>query len=141
VIKDLSTLSEIQSEWQGVENLRKRLKVDAMASFAMPPLGGDYPFALGKAAQNLPFIHACSVLNEVLIALEAEGHFVCKSRFLGALVKSSKQVLPWINYSLIEKVVDERNGVAHRGELLEQEVCWKYVDAIRIELVNWRVVT
>lgn len=141
MIQDPSTLAEIKTEWRRVENLRKSLKVDAMASFAMPVLGGHYPFTLAQAAQNLPFIHACSVLNEVLLALAKEGCFVCNSIFLGKLLKSGETALTWINYSLIEKVVDERNGVAHRGQLLEQEVCWKYVDAIRIELVGWSIVT
>lgn len=66
MIKDTLTLKEIRKEWQGVEKLRDSLSLDAMASFAMPTLGGHYPFTLAKAAQNLPFIHACAVLNVVL---------------------------------------------------------------------------
>jgi len=141
VIKDPSTLVEIRKEWQGVEKLSAHLVLDAMASASMPVLGGRYPFALAKAAQNLPFIHACSVLNKVLETLSSEGHFVCKSRFLGALVKSSKTELPWADYQLIKKAVSERNDVAHKGNLVDKEECLRYIDAIRIELVNWSIIT
>jgi hypothetical protein len=140
VIKDLATLSEIGTEWHGVQKLVQRLKVDAMTAFATTPLGGYYPFFLAKAAQNLPLVHACSVLNHVLIALESEGHFVCKRTFLGALMESSKKALPWVNFSRIKQVVKDRNGIAHSGKLLEQELCWKYVDAIQVELVSWGIV-
>ena len=80
------------------------------------------------------------MLNVVLETLSSEGHFVSKSRFLGALVKSSKTALPWINHQLIKKVVKERNDVAHKSNLVEKEECLKYIGAIRIELVNWDII-
>ncbi len=88
MIRDEATLSEIKNNWNGVEALREKLQVSAFASVGT--IGGTYPFALSNAAHNLPFIHAFSVLNEVLIALEKEGHFRCNSRFLGKLLKESK---------------------------------------------------
>ena len=140
MIKDPTTLSDIRAEWEGVENLRLTLRVSAMASFTFSALGGIYPFALAKAAQNLPFIHACSVLNNALKALADEGCFSCKAPTLGPLVKSSKSALPWANYPLIKAAIDDRNEVAHEGKLLEKDVCWKHIDAIRSELLNWGVV-
>jgi hypothetical protein len=141
MIKDNSILTEIKMEWQGVEKLRDSLSLDAMVSFAMPTLGGHYPFKLAKAAQNLPFIHACAVLNVVLETLSTEGQFASKSRFLGALVNASKTSLPWVDYSLIKKAVKERNDVAHNGYLVEKEECLNYIAAIRAELVNWAIIT
>ena len=127
-------------EWQGVEKLSDSLSPEAMVSFAVPS-DGYYPFKLAKAAQNLPFIHACAVLNIVLKTLSDEGHFVSNSSFLGALVKDSKTSLSWIDYQLIKKAVKERNDVAHKGHLVEKEECFKYIDAIRAELVKWRIIT
>lgn len=141
MIKDTLTLNEIRKEWQGVEKLRDSLSLDAMVSFSMPVLGGHYPLALSKAAQNLPFIHACSVLNVVLETLSSEGHFKSRSRFLGALLESSKTVLPWVDHKLIKEAVKQRNNVAHKGNLVEREESLKYINAIRVELVAWSIIT
>ncbi len=73
MIKDTNTLSELRKDWNGVEALRNKLQVSAFASMGV--VGGSFPFTLSNAAHNLPFIHAFSVLNEALIALEKEGHF------------------------------------------------------------------
>ncbi len=137
-IKDVDTLSEIKHDWNGVEALREKLQVSAFASMGM--LGGLFPFALSNAAHNLPFIHAFSVLNDVLITLDKEGHFKCGSIYLGALVKASETALPWNNFSTIKIGVGRRNDVAHRADLLEREECWKYVDAIKLELSSWGIV-
>jgi hypothetical protein len=80
------------------------------------------------------------VLNEVLIALEKEGHFKCKSIFIGNLLEASKKVLPWKDFSTIKTGVGRRNDVAHRADLLERGECWKYVEAIKLELSSWGVV-
>ena len=139
MIKDTDTLSEIKNDWNGVEALREKLQVSAFASMGM--LGdGIFPFTLSNAAHNLPFIHAFSVLNEVLIALEKEGHFKCKSIFLGKLLEASERVLTWKDFSTIEAGVGRRNDVAHRADLLERKECWKYVDAIKLELSSWGIV-
>lgn len=138
MIKDTNTLSEIRKDWNGVEALRNKLQVSAFASMGV--LGGSFPFTLSNAAHNLPFIHAFSVLNEALIVLEKEGHFKCKSIFLGKLLKASEMVLPWKDFSTIETGVGRRNDVAHRADLLERKECWKYVDAIKLELSTWGIV-
>lgn len=138
MIKDTSTLSEIRKDWDGVETLRNKLQVSAFASAGM--LGGIFPFTLSNAAHNLPFIHAFSVLNEVLIALERKGCFKCKSIFLGELLEASEMALPWKDFSTIETGVDRRNDVAHRADLLERKECWGYVDAIKLELSSWGIV-
>lgn len=70
----------------------------------MGVLGGVFPFALANAAHNLPFIHAFSVLNDVLEQLASEGHFNCGSHFLGELVKKSEDALPWQDFRLITAV-------------------------------------
>jgi len=138
VIKDSNTLFEIQKDWSGVEKLRSKLQVSAFASMGV--IGGIFPFALSNAAHNLPFIHAYSILNEVLITLEKEGHFKCNSIFIGKLLGASEKALSWNNFSTIETGVGRRNDVAHRADLLERKECWEYVDAIKLELSSWGIV-
>ena len=141
MIRDPAVLAEMEKEWQGVEALRKSLKLDAMVAFAMPMFGGHYPRTLSRAANNLPFVHACSVLNEVLITLADEGRFPSRSRFLGALVKASEKALPWVDFPLMQQIVNDRNDVAHRGKLLDENVCWSHIEAIHVQLSQWRIVS
>jgi len=137
VIRDPNALAEIQQSWAGVEALRSTLQVSAAASMGI--IGGAFPFALSNAAHNLPFIHAYAVLNDVLEQLADEGHFNCKSIFLGELLKRSEQALQWQDFALIRAGAARRNDVAHRGQLLERGDCWKYVDAVKAELSAWAV--
>ena len=137
MIRDTTALAEVRQGWTGVEVLRSRLQVSAAASEGV--IGGSFPFALANAAHNLPFIHAFAVLNDVLEQLSDEGHFRCKSIFLGELLRNSEKTLPWQDYALISAGAGRRNDVAHRGELLERGDCWKYVDAVKTELSAWGV--
>ena len=134
MIRDATVLAEIQQNWAGVEALRAKLQRSAFATFSMPTIGGIFPFALADAAHNLPFIHAYAVLNDALKQLRDEGHFACNCFFLGALLKASQNVLAWRDFALISQGVTRRNEVAHRGQLLNRADCWKYVDAVKVEL-------
>lgn len=138
MIHDSVALAEVRSGWAGVEVLRERLQRSAFSSQCVT--GGRFPFALANAAHNLPFIHAFAVLNDVLEQLASEGHFDCKSHYLGALLTSSETALPWRNFTLIKAGVNRRNDVAHRGQLLERGDCWRYIDAIKEELSAWGLV-
>jgi hypothetical protein len=138
VISDTTVRAEVRQSWAGLEALRVRLNVSAFASGGV--IGGSFPFALLDAAHNLPFVHAYAILNDVLEQLATEGHFRCKSIFLGALIGMSETALPWQDFVLISTGVTRRNDVAHRGELLDRSDCWKYVDAIKVELSAWGVI-
>ena len=116
MISDKSAADEVKKNWAGVEALRGKLKRSAFASTGV--VGGVFPFALADAAHNLPFIHAYGVLNEVLGQLESEGHFTCKSHFLGALLKTSENAIPWQDFDAINAGLELRNKVAHAGLLL-----------------------
>ena len=110
MIGDKDALVEIRQSWAGVEALRERLKVSAFASMGL--IGGTFPFALSNAAHNLPFIHAYSVLNDVLVLLAGEGRFKCRSIFLGELLKKSEAALPWQEFSFIQRGASRRNDRA-----------------------------
>ena len=137
MIQDATALAEVQKNWAGVEAMGVRLQVGAVAS--MGGLGGAFPFRLLDAAYNLPFMHACSVLNDVLLQLAIETPFPHKLRTLGYLVKVSKAALSWQDYTGIKAVVSRRNAVAHRGQLLDRQECQKYIDAIKVELQAWHI--
>lgn len=138
MIRDSITLAEVQSGWAGVEVLRERLQRSAFASQGV--IAGSFPFSLANAAHNLPFIHAFAVLNDVLEQLASEGHFSCKSHFLGALLAKSEKALPWCDYMLISAGLKLRNDVAHRGHLIERGDCWRYIDAVKTELSAWGII-
>jgi hypothetical protein len=97
------------------------------------------PLSVSDAAHNLPFLHAYSVLNDTLQQLASEGKFTCKSIFLGKLLAESEKVLPWNDFALIKSGVDRRNDLAHRGDVLPRGDCWKYIDAIKTELMLWGI--
>lgn len=101
VIRDTTALAEVRQSWAGVEALRSRLQVSAFASVGV--IGGRFPFVLANAAHNLPFIHAYAVLNDVLEQLADEGHFTCKSIFLGKLLKKSEKALPWQDFAFRQR--------------------------------------
>ena len=138
MIRNAAELAEVRKNWEGVEALRERIQRSAFASMGV--IGGSFPVALVNAAHNLPFFHACGVLERALWVLAHEGHFRCKSKYLGPLLEASEHTLPWQDYALIKTGVDRRNGVAHHGQLLDRGECWKYVDAIKAELQSWRIV-
>ena len=140
MIQDTSRLSDLRMDWAGVEALQSSLRRDAIASVAFSLLGGHYPRRLSNAAENLPFLHACSVLNDVLLELSAQGMFNRSYRTLGALVKSSKSALPWRSYRTITKVVNDRNTLAHKGILIDAEKCRINIESIKAELHAWKIV-
>ena len=137
MIRDANALSEVRKGWAGVEALRARLQRSAFGALGVA--GGEFPFALADAAHNLPFVHAYAVLNDVLLQLATEGHFACKSIFLGELLKMSRSVLPWQDFAVVSTGAARRNDVAHRGELLGRGDCWSFIDAIKTELSAWGV--
>jgi hypothetical protein len=137
MIKDLAVLQEVQNSWRGVEALRDKLQRALLGSFAQ---GASFAIFAADAAHNLPFVHACAVLNDVLEQLKEEKHFQCKSFFLGKLLAASEAKLPWTNFDTIREAATRRNAVAHRGEVLPRKDCWRYIDAIKSELVTWNIV-
>ena len=86
-------------------------------------------------AHNLPFLHACGVLNEALRAVDGSR------RTLGALVEEYKPPkLPWVDYDGITEIVQKRNDLAYEGLLLPRGNCWRYMSTIEAELRAWSVI-
>ena len=137
MISNSTALQELRESWNGVRKLRSKVQVSLLGSFAQ---GGSAAIFAADIAHNLPFIHACSVLNDVLLQLRDESHFKCTRFFLGSLMAASKSRLPWTDFDLVKEGVDWRNADAHHGDIVPRGDCWKYIDAIERELINWNIV-
>jgi hypothetical protein len=137
LIADEVTLAELRAMWRGVQLLRDRIQMSGMGAFAM---GSVFHQPMQDVANNLPFIHGCSVLGDSLRQLANEGHFECRSIFLGKLFAASEGAIPWTDRDLIRQAIESRNGIAHRGEVIPRAECWRFLDAIRTELQGWGVV-
>ncbi len=135
MISDNAVLEEIRQSWVGVKVLRDKLKRSLSGSLTVSP----FAIFIADSANNLPLVHAYAVLNDVLKQLAKEDRFCCNSIFLGRLLEASKEKLPWKNFALIKEGVCRRNDVAHKGEVLPRADCWKYIDAIKEQLVEWRI--
>ena len=138
MIQDPVVVNEIKASWNGVIALREKFKGAIAGSISM---GGTFAIYVADAVHNLPFIHACSVLNYTLLQLTKEGHLKCNGIFLGKLVKDSKKDLRWNNYDLILELVKKRNDIAHQGKILKRGDCWRYIDAIENQLISWNILT
>ncbi len=110
MIKDAAELDRVQKEWAVVCDLRGRIKVNL---FAGAGLFGHFSHFLANCANNLPFLHACSLLNDALLQVRDEGVFQCNNRTLGALVKAAEQNLTWADYAAVKEIVKKRNDLAH----------------------------
>lgn len=139
VISDTIVLNELRACWSGVRALQETIRKNTVFAFARGggPSGGN----LASIAENVSLVLACSVLNDALEQLRDEGHFSCGGRFLGTLHDKSKNILPWVDWDLIDTVIEDRNGLAHKAKVIPREDCLKYVDAIEQELRAWSVIS
>jgi hypothetical protein len=136
VIADPTVAATVKADWSGVLALRGRVTRAILGSIGAAP---SAIFA-ADAVHNVPLLHAYSVLNDVLVQLEKEGHFRCKTFLLGALLQASEHKLTWLEFDVIAMGVSRRNDLAHRGDVIPRGECWKYIDAVQKQLVSWKLV-
>jgi hypothetical protein len=72
MIKNQTILEEQRKSWNGVRELRSMIQAVLMASMG----ASGAAIFLADAAHNLPFLHACGVLNDVLERLAKEQVFM-----------------------------------------------------------------
>ncbi len=138
MIKDRSRLVVYQKEWNSVREFQN--KIQRHLSAASTGIGGVVSHDLRDISHNLVLLFAFSVLEDVLKQMEAEGIFNEKRNVLGKLMNSSRTVIPWSDYDLVDEAREKRNGIAHEQNLIYRVDCWKYVNAIENELVSWRLI-
>lgn len=91
---------------------------------------------------NLPLVLAFAVLDQVLDELIDQGTIPRPSGrrpLLGAKMTESRSHLPWRDYQIVDEGREARNGIAHRGELVNRTDSLKFVDAIENELHAWSI--
>lgn len=139
MIKNLSVLTYIRKEWQGVRSRQTSIFVGLAASWGLGT--GVFPHKVADISYSLVLIFAYSVLGNVLRQLGEEGFFTLpKKDTLGALMHNSKTQLPWVNFSEIDRGRCKRNDVAHKDFVPPRGESWKYIDEIEKELVNWQII-
>src|SRR5262245_31151337 len=121
MIQDSAQLAEARENWAGIVLMRKEL--DASAFAAPGAIPGLFPFALYKAAHNLPLVQAYAVLNDVLEQVAKEKNWKYQGRLLGRLLDEAKSVLAWVNAGLVETGKLARDDVAHHYQLAEAADC------------------
>ena len=90
---------------------------------------------------HLPFLLAYAVLDQVLGELVHQGSIPCQGRchLLGAKMAVSKSVLRWQDYALVENGRTVRNMLAHEAMLIDSKQCFRFIDAIEVELKAWGI--
>lgn len=137
MITDATTLADMQASWTGALGVQARIKRDSMGAFTM---GRHFPRFTADAAHNVPFLLACGVLNDVLLALRDQGAFASKQRTLDGLMADSRGSLAWLNYARMDQIKDARNALAHDGKMLSRGDCWAAIDDIGRQLIGWGIV-
>jgi hypothetical protein len=137
MVTNKTVLNELRKSWNGVRKIRNKVQRSLLASHAQ---GASSVILIADIAHNLTFIHAYSVLNDVLLQIRNEKRFKCTSFFLRPLMKASKDKLSWNNFNIVMEGVERRNDIAHKGKIIPRGDCWKYIDAIEKELVSWNII-
>lgn len=137
MIRDTQVRCEIEQEWNAV----RKLCADSHR-LAMLPVGAIINETPPESFYNLPLVLAFAVLERVLTQLgderaipEAPG----RRPPLGARMGESKEALRWQDYALVERGRNKRNDLAHKATLVQRADCFKFIDAIEVELRAWGV--
>ena len=138
MITDLEVLADVQATWRTVLSTRDFIARNLAGTGTIGGIPPSHEFR--NLAYGLCLLFACSVLQDTLSALRCQGAFACGRGELGALLKASRNSLPWTNYDLVFEAKERRNAIAHAQAVIERGDTWRYIDAIEAELRAWRIV-
>ena len=139
MITDAAFVSDIVNEWSAIAQLRRQWNRTTMVG----AMGGStvVSFAPRDEFYNLPLVLAYCTLDNVLGELVEQGTIPRTRRnMLGDKMVSAKDVLPWIDYALIDTGRRARNDLAHKSQLVGKQDCITYVEAIGAQLRAWNIV-
>ena len=136
MIKDANEKARLVNDWAVVRRLCAN---PPSYVIGMPPV--IVTEARDDRYYNLPLVLAYGVIDSVLEELWKQGKFSAKKKRPGLkdLMLGSEKVLPWKDYKFVDAGRCDRNKVAHDGKLLSKTDCFKYIDAIEVELKVWGV--
>lgn len=138
MIQDKVKQADYQKEWNSVRKFQNRIQANLNASGMMFGTGATH--AIRDISHNLVLLFAFSVFEDVLKQLKAEKYFISDNNNLGNLMHKSQNHLPWQNFTLVDEARERRNEIAHDQTIFPRDDCWKYIDAIENELVQWGVI-
>ena len=97
MIVDPSKLLSIQSDWQGVLQMRDRVRHLVLSTFAYDEIHSPI---FGNILYNLPLVLAFDVLTQVLLLARDEGRFTNSQPQLEDLMDGARTSLPWNDWQL-----------------------------------------
>lgn len=137
MIVDPNSLATFQAEWQGVIQMRERMRHLVVSTFAFDAKKSP---AFGDLFYNLPFLLAFDVLKQVLLQAREEGLFTASRHRLSDLMDSAKGALSWVDWQHLHEAVKRRNEVAHNGKLFGDIQCLQDIADIEAQLVAWNII-
>ena len=136
MIADKYVKQDLRESWSTVLSTKEMVKANIVWAFA----GGGYTSKQFRDLSfNLTLLFGFSVVERALTQMRDEGKFNSASSQLSTLMEKSKNKIPWINYDLIDEARNIRNDIAHKQQWIEQSECFRYLDGIEMELINWGV--
>ena len=137
MIVNTSSIPDLQVEWDGVIQMRERMKSLVVVTFANGAITAP---ALAKVVYNLPLLLAFDVLKQALQQAKLDGRFSCPRDQLGVLMDHAKPTLPWIDWDRLREGVRRRNGVAHDGKLFDSHQCLQDIANVEAQLTAWGII-
>jgi hypothetical protein len=137
MIANPNSLATLQTEWQGVIQMRERMRHLVVSTFAFDAKKSP---AFGDLLYNLPFLLAFDVLKHVLLQAREEGLFTASRHRLSDLMDSAKEALSWVDWQCLWEGMKRRNEVAHDGKLFGDIQCLQYIADIEAQLVAWGII-
>lgn len=137
MIADNTILENLRAEWHTVEKIQQNIDYDYrwIQQFGTQ-LHPDY----GDLAASLCLVFALSILEHALIQMRDEGLFVCPSNQLSRLMAASSNAgIPWIDFSFMNKIREQRNYIAHKNVRLPESESRKLVEAVGSQLAAWGI--
>jgi hypothetical protein len=138
MIANSSSLATLQAEWQGVVQMRERIRHLVLSTFA---LDANKSPAFGDVLYNLPLVLAFDVLGHALLEASDDERFAASRHELGNLMDRAKTALEWIDWQGLREGVKRRNEPAQNEKLFGDSQCLYYMAVIEAQLVAWGILT
>lgn len=138
MITDISALTDLKKDWGGINRLLSVIKGTGYILPSGELICMDHP----PESYNIPFLLSYGVLENTLLTFHAQGIFIFQEKkTLNNLMEASRPNLLWKAFDIVNGGRIARNKLAHEAVLLTKDECIRFVDAIRLELVGWSILS
>jgi hypothetical protein len=141
MLTDPEALQHIRDSWKTVRILQARINtIHTPTIFSVVPVADNFQ----EVPESLLLLFATSVLEDTLEKLCDQGVFGPErprglKRLIEASIKVDKDKFKWKDLGKIQRLKNDRDGVAHHHQLLRNGQCAEYLNAIAKELLAWGV--